>query len=49
MRLALLLLERQHSHVELHANSFWLGKGRSVFDYLLCFNIFMNIFFKLDK
>ena len=28
MRLALLFLERQHSHVELRANSIWLGKGQ---------------------
>ena len=28
VRLALLFLERQHSHVELRANSIWLGKGQ---------------------
>jgi hypothetical protein len=28
VRLALLFLERQYSHVELRANSIWLGKGQ---------------------
>jgi hypothetical protein len=42
VRLALLFLERQHSHVELRANSVWLGK-RSVFDFIFCFNIYFQI------